>query len=287
MSWAFAQFCIYCIFANNLHFTFKDTALAISGSMLLFLYLSIIFIFLIQSTYTILYLLYYNQVISEDNFVEISAAMIVCSECIDLVVSILLVYLFLRNLFALFRFDRQHRKWNKQRVRANPGSVTKKEQHFENMLLRTGSIAENAVNFIGPEQDGVNNKSDSKTASLVAAAAEDNKSVLSDLSTKSLNGKQKSIILTASKHTILATVAIVSTQLYLVSGVINNMSWTYFPSYYTICFYTHTMLLSVDCLINALCICLNFEINTMYYDCICGDCCNSLCIWSSKRCCKQ
>merc|ERR1719474_839124 len=77
VSWAFGQFCIYLLFAANLYYTFKDTTLAISSGLLAFLICSIITFFVIQSTNAVLYVLYYNAIISQNDYVIISATMIV------------------------------------------------------------------------------------------------------------------------------------------------------------------------------------------------------------------
>eukprot|EP00483_Globobulimina_turgida_P010200 UN10219 len=101
ISWAFGQLCIYLVFIINLHFTFKNTSLCVSKYMLIFLCVVIIIFFMLQLSHSVVYLLYNNHIVTQNNFGWIAAMLISATECIDFILSIILVYLFVSRLFKL------------------------------------------------------------------------------------------------------------------------------------------------------------------------------------------
>eukprot|EP01084_Bolivina_argentea_P121502 215319_1 len=104
-----------------------------------------------------------------------------------------------------------------------------------------------------------------------------------------INSKQKSILFVASKYAILSSTAIISTQLFLLSSVNHSMAFSQPDWYYFLSWDIYGVLFALDCLLNSLCICLNFDFNQIWFltlCCICNNCCNSLCIWMSRKCYK-
>eukprot|EP01084_Bolivina_argentea_P019155 35621_1 len=269
-SWAFAQSLVYLLFITNLHHTFKNTSLFISKSMLIFLFTLVIIFFILNITWMILFLLYYNATIHQYNFGWLATVIVSVTELIDLIVSIILVYIFVNRLFMLFVINNEQSiVYRQNKNKSIPYSIQKIENDSWNSSLISDKLTPNAQN------------------SLTCIAEDDEKSIAKR--SESLNIQQKSIVYTASKYTILTSIAIVSTQLYLISGVNNGiavMRYNASKLYYNDSFRIYVALLTIDCCINSLCVCLNFEFSKTWYNSLCflcNSCCNVICIKISKK----
>ena len=256
ISWAFGQLCIYLLFVLNLHFTFKNTLLALSKRVLIFLYILIILFFILQLSFTVLFIIYYNLFISDAQFSMIAMVIVSVTVFNDIILSFALVYLFVNKLFKLFVLTLTHENHSK----LGPYDVSKEESKSSWLIQAQKSLAEE----LGVEAVRVSkNKKD-----------------------VGLNVKQESILNTASKYAILSSIAIISTQLYLISQLNNVISINGSQDYYNWSFRIYTALLSLDCFINSLCIFLNFEFNQLCFlkcCCLCDSCCHSICRCISKR----
>eukprot|EP01084_Bolivina_argentea_P203946 348245_1 len=99
-----------------------------------------------------------------------------------------------------------------------------------------------------------------------------------------LNWKQQSILYSVTQYTILSTIAIISSQTFLISSVNNSYSFKADNgAYYHISYTLYSILMDSDAVINSLCIFLNFRFSHLCYVsmcCFCDDCCHAIC----KKC---
>ena len=165
--------------------------------------------------------------------------------------SIFLVYLFVHRLFKLVAMIPLHEN-----------AYTQREQdHFDSFMVQATSKDSNKSKFIA-------------TADLGDLFEPSVDSVF--------NPKQDTIIYVASKYAVLSFIAILSTQIFLISAALNAVS----GDFYKLSFGVYFSLLALDCFISAMCICLNFDFNQLWYwrlCCLCDECCYSLCLCLSKR----
>eukprot|EP01084_Bolivina_argentea_P121501 215317_1 len=289
ISWAFGQLCIYSIFTLNLNVTFQNTPLYVSKGCVIFLCISISIFFMLQLTYSVIFLLYYNVIITQKYFGWIAAILVSCTEFIDLIVSVVIVYLFVKRLFKLFLINKFHNKYNKKTVKNE--SINKQLIEDENAEYEYPELVIDETVTEDVTKNSSKSFSIHTTEQIDQNVIESKASKISSTTFSSLNMRQKTILNTASKYTILTTVAIISTQLFLLSGVNNGISIVRRSEfYYEIGFWVYMALLALDCAVNALCICLNFEVNKVWFNglCFCCDaCCTSICIWVSRKCYKR
>ena len=97
----------------------------------------------------------------------------------------------------------------------------------------------------------------------------------------SLNKSQMKIVLSMSKVTILSCVAILSTQSYLIyCGLLYSAGQPEIPNN------IRYILVSLDCVINSICVVLSFDFADEWYHklcCCCECCCTRLCAYQAKR----
>eukprot|EP01084_Bolivina_argentea_P052453 96358_1 len=279
LSWTFAQLFIYVLFIFNLHISFKNTMLQISKRSLIFLTSSIILFCLFRIAYITLYTLYYNGIVSTHQ-AEYSLLIAVCgTEFIDLIVSIILIYLFIHRLFKLvsilphkYDTDYYHEYTEKCDSYFLQQSITTKDTTTADIDLLINT--KNGTNKINDENEENNECSvdvDSDESSISSGDT-------------IFEQKQETILYVASKYAILSSIAIISTQFFLISAAVDALSFSDASDngtgFYIVSFSVYFSMLSLDCFINALCICLNFEFNKICFwsiCCICHDCCYSLC----------
>ena len=167
----------------------------------------------------------------------------------DIILSFALVYLFVNKLFKLFVLTHE----NHQKLGYDPS----KEESKDSWLIQAQKSLAEELNL----RNHPKKKSD-------------------------LNIKQESILNTASKYAILSSIAIISTQLYLISSLNNVISINGTQNYYDWSFRIYTGLLSLDCFINSFCVFLNFGFNQLWFSkccCLCDGCCHSICRCISTR----
>ena len=297
LAWTFGQLFIYLLFIANLHHSFKNTVLRLSNSSLIFLTTSIVLFCLCRIAYITLYTLYYNKIIS-GNEVNYPLAYTVCgTEFVDLIVSIILVYLFIHRLFKLVRIipTENYRNMHRESLLIQHSSqldtesmhlsVKTKEIHAQNdgkHVNDDGEIFEHDDEDIVEEYDGIEYEQ----------TCEDDTETVDQTYTETgdtlFDERQETILYVASKYVILSSIAIVSTQFFLISAAFDAMSFrdNGNTEFYLISFGIYYSLLALDSFINALCICLNFEFNKVWFwtiCCLCDDCCYNICLCLSKR----
>ena len=303
LAWTFAQLFIYLLFIANLYYSFNNTILRISSSSLIFLITSIILFFCCRVAYITLYTLYYNGILSTSE-VQYPLAYTVCAtEFCDLIVSIILVYLFIARLFKLVRIiptpqnkDINGHEHVHHHSLINPGpadpSVNDSNTTTMDLSVTGGKNGKKPPSQIGVGQDDeivdvleeYNGIEYTATPSQTHTGTTTYNTITSDTM---FDERQETILYVASKYVILSSIAIVSTQLFLVSAAFDALSFSEnSTTFYLACFSVYYGLLAVDSFINALCICLNFEFNKVWFwtiCCLCDDCCYSICLCLSKR----
>ena len=277
ISWTFGQLFIYLLFIANLYHTFKNTNLRLSNRVLIFLITSICLFCVYRIGYITLYTLYFNAILT-DSQVHYPLAFTVCgTEMMDLIVSIILVYLFINRLFKLV----QSQPNNYKRRRISYKTVDTQPLLIQESKTGTNTNTDQGINYsniansshdhFDPKKHNINpNKFRSETQSTIV-----------------MDDNQEIILGVASKYVVLSTFAIVSTQCFLMIAVMEAISFDSLSGeFYLISFGIYYSFLALDCFINALCICLNFEYNIVWFwsiCCICDNWCYSICECLSKR----
>ena len=284
ISWTLGQLFIYLLFIANLHHTFKNTNLKLSNRVLIFLIISICVFCLCRIGYITLYTLYFKEVIT-DAQVHYPLALMVCgTEIMDLIVSIILVYLFINRLFKLVQS--QPNNYKRRRI-----SYIRKNIDTQPLLIQESKTKTNTNTDLSviEEYHGMNysNIANSSHDHLDPQKRNPNKYRSETQSTIEIDDNQETILGVASKYVVLSTFAIVSTQFFLMIAVMEAISFDSLSGeFYLISFGIYYSFLALDCFINALCICLNFEYNIVWFwsiCCICDNWCYSICLCLSKR----
>eukprot|EP01084_Bolivina_argentea_P252431 423707_1 len=265
-SWTLGQACIYGMFIVNLHTTFKNTLLEISKCVLVTLCILVSIFTISRLLYVTYWLLYYNLVVSENHFAINAAIIVFVTECVALILSIVLVYLFVNRLFKLFVINHRNRKHLIHPL-IQESTISTYDVSTEAAISAIRQLDENATISVNYTEDSVGG------------------------ATTTINTKQESILYVASKYAILSSIAIISTQLYLLSSLNNAIAiYNGESMYYYISFNIYCAFIALDSLINSLSICLNFEFSEVWFVtlcCLCDMCCHSICLWISKKCYKE
>eukprot|EP01083_Nonionella_stella_P087426 243246_1 len=250
LSWTSGQLFIYLLFVANLHYSFKNTMHRLSKGSITFLCVSIISFCLCRVAYMSTYTLYYNSSITTQQAKILLAICVYSTEFVDLIVSIILVSLFIHRLFKL--------------VSTIPRGI--QQAHDPHTVQQRTKVKTNTNQL---DVDLLANQKQKEHQKDVHSGAIEHSTVFYT--------QQETILYIASKYAILSFIAITSTQLFLVSAAINALSFkNETTEYYLASFSVYYGLLAMDCLINALCICLNLEYNdTWFWNCCCF--CHSLC----------
>eukprot|EP00483_Globobulimina_turgida_P004501 UN04510 len=101
-AWTLGQLFMYLLFIANIYYTFRNTLLQISKAMLILSCILITIFFVSRLATIALYALYYNAYISKHYYSLPAASVEIFTEFIDLILSVLLMYIFVQRLFKLF-----------------------------------------------------------------------------------------------------------------------------------------------------------------------------------------
>eukprot|EP01084_Bolivina_argentea_P098079 176301_1 len=159
------------------------------------------------------------------------------TEFIDLIISILLVYIFVNRLFKLFMINHVHRRsinHYRKKYRKNIMDST----HDKGLVIQESTTYSTTaiMDFIDPP-DTSDEESSTTNDSYYTSYNE----------VCSINDKQQSVLYAASKYAILSSIAIISTQLLLIAAVNNTLSFSGSDEWYYTTYNVYAILLPLDC----------------------------------------
>lgn len=206
LCWTFGKLAIYVLFVANLHHTFSKTQHQLSNVSLAAIAVLVVLFTIFRTLDTTIDIMYLTSVITLQQARIPMVFAVVIIQLVDLILSILFVYLFVTKLSKLSQ-----------------------DIIYGNNLL---------------------------------------------------NEKQKAIFYVTRKYIILSTIAIISTQIELLSRTLDDISFLpTSPEFYLISLSSSYILWALDCMITSVCILLNFEFSNKWFDilcCICNLCVNNI-----------